>query len=342
MSKHANPAVIGGFVLGAVVLVIVAILVFTTGALFRDRIEMITYFPGSVQGLNVGAQVQFQGVPIGQVTGIGLDYLPERDSFRIPVRYDIWPRSVTVLGGVSRMNARQVLQRMVDEKGLRARLESVSFVTGQYLIALSLNPDLPSRGYEVRPGEPIRVPALPAIRDRVEEILTNLQLGDLVSAATDTLQAIHDLVGSGALGGAVQELNAGLVEAKNLLSAINTRLEPIAAQAEQTLADYGSLAGSMEQALESLADRLEAAAGDVSGLAKQLQAQVDPVAQAAVGALQDTRGAMRAVETLTREASDTRRELDRLLAEANRTARSVRALADYLERHPEALLQGKR
>ena len=52
---------------------------------------MVTYFPGSVQGLAVGAQVQFQGVEIGQVTGIRVNYVPGENGFRIPVAYDIWP-----------------------------------------------------------------------------------------------------------------------------------------------------------------------------------------------------------------------------------------------------------
>ena len=342
MSKQANPVVIGGFVLGALVLGVVAILVFTSGALLRERIEMITYFPGSVQGLNVGAQVQFQGVPIGQVTGIGLDYLPERDSFRIPVRYDIWPQSVHVLGGTDELDARKVLQRMVDEKGLRARLESVSFVTGQYLITLSLNPGLPGRDYDIRPGEPIRVPALPAIRDRVEEMLTNLNLDDLVTAATETLQAIHDIVGSGELASAVQGLNAGLSAARDVLSAIEERLQPIATRAEETLASYGNLAESVKQELEPLASRLETAAADVASLARTLESEVDPVSTAAVDALDEARVAMSSVTRLTGEFSESRRELDRLLQEATRTAGSIRSLADYLERHPEALLRGKR
>jgi paraquat-inducible protein B len=51
---------------------------------------------------------------------------------------------------------------------------------------------------------------------------------------------------------------------------------------------------------------------------------------------------MRSIEQLTGEGSSTRYELEQLLAAATSAARSVRSLADYLERHPEALLQGKR
>jgi len=36
------------------------------------------------------------------------------------------------------------------------------------------------------------------------------------------------------------------------------------------------------------------------------------------------------------------RELDNTLQEMSRAARSVRVLADYLERHPEALIRGKK
>ena len=39
--------------------------------------------------------------------------------------------------------------------------------------------------------------------------------------------------------------------------------------------------------------------------------------------------------------SDFQRSSKRVLDEANEAARSIRLLADYLERHPEALLQGK-
>jgi paraquat-inducible protein B len=36
-----------------------------------------------------------------------------------------------------------------------------------------------------------------------------------------------------------------------------------------------------------------------------------------------------------------RQELDTVLRELSRTARSLRVLADYLDRHPEALIRGK-
>jgi paraquat-inducible protein B len=36
------------------------------------------------------------------------------------------------------------------------------------------------------------------------------------------------------------------------------------------------------------------------------------------------------------------RELDNTLQEVSRAARSIRVLADYLERHPEALIRGKK
>ena len=228
MSKQANPTVIGGFVLGALVLVIIGILVFGSGAWLRERIQMVTYFPGSVQGLTVGAQVLFQGVPIGQVTDIGLDFLPERDSFRIPVHYEIYPKQVHVLSREGETDAREVLARLVDEKGLRARLESVSFVTGQYLVALSLNPNLPPRPFAPVEEGPIRVPAMPATRDRIEQMLTNLDLDKLVDTVTNTLAAIEQIVESGDVTSVIQNLDATLREAKGLLATLDDNLAPVA------------------------------------------------------------------------------------------------------------------
>ena len=46
MSKKANPAIIGAFVIGAILLSIVALLAFAGGKLFRDTSTLVTYFEG--------------------------------------------------------------------------------------------------------------------------------------------------------------------------------------------------------------------------------------------------------------------------------------------------------
>ena len=70
MSKRANPKIIGGFVIGAIVLIIAGVIVFSSGQLFIKKPKVIMYFKGSVKGLNVGAPVDFKGVQVGKVTEI--------------------------------------------------------------------------------------------------------------------------------------------------------------------------------------------------------------------------------------------------------------------------------
>jgi paraquat-inducible protein B len=55
MSKQANPTIIGVFVLGAVLIAILGITVFTSGKWFSEKSEFVIYFNESVNGLNVGA-----------------------------------------------------------------------------------------------------------------------------------------------------------------------------------------------------------------------------------------------------------------------------------------------
>ena len=70
MSKPANKTMIGLFVVGAIVLVVVAIGVLGSGKLFKESIPYVMVFEGSVKGLSVGSPVVFRGVKIGAVTSI--------------------------------------------------------------------------------------------------------------------------------------------------------------------------------------------------------------------------------------------------------------------------------
>ena len=63
MSNKANPVLIGGFIMGALVLLVVGVLLFARGT-FSHAQKNIIYFEGSVNGLNIGAPVKLKGVAV--------------------------------------------------------------------------------------------------------------------------------------------------------------------------------------------------------------------------------------------------------------------------------------
>lgn len=92
---------------------------------------------------------------------------------------------------------------------------------------------------------------------------------------------------------------------------------------------------------------LEELTAEVNSTLKSLQA----TSKAANGMLASTRETMKSADKTMQSAdhllrsfepgSTTRHEIDKLLLELNQSANSVKQLADYLERHPDALLRGK-
>ena len=74
MSKQANSKLIGAFVIGAIALFLAGLMVLGGGQLFTKRETYVIYFPGSVNGLKVGAAVNFRGVTIGEVTDVRAVY----------------------------------------------------------------------------------------------------------------------------------------------------------------------------------------------------------------------------------------------------------------------------
>ena len=60
-SKNTSFA-IGAFIVGAMVLIFIALIFFSGGRLFSKKEKVIMYFEGSVQGLQIGAPVKLKGV----------------------------------------------------------------------------------------------------------------------------------------------------------------------------------------------------------------------------------------------------------------------------------------
>jgi paraquat-inducible protein B len=68
MSIRASPTAIGLFLIGAIVLVVIGVATLASTAWFQQRSTFISFFQESVNGLEPGAPVKFQGAPVGRVT----------------------------------------------------------------------------------------------------------------------------------------------------------------------------------------------------------------------------------------------------------------------------------
>ena len=125
---------------------------------------------------------------------------------------------------------------------------------------------------------------------------------------------------------------------------------------DNILAAAGNIAAKLDRLpLDEIGANLNAtlrsasgALGSVEGLAKRADAGLSPVLQrlpAIIASLQDAVAkagrTFGALETGYGKDSQFSRELDRAMAQVGDTARSIRLLADYLNRHPEALVRGR-
>src|SRR5215471_20176443 len=182
MNKKVSTTVIGAFVLGAVALVIGALIMFGSGLYFRKTYEFVLYFDSSVNGLRVGAPVKFRGVEIGVVKNILLQLEKDMKVQRIPVIIQIDLEKLRSRGGTETLlNDPQALKEAIDN-GLRGQLQLESFVTGLLFIGLDMFPDSPAtfvqepdKGVHKYPEIPTQPTTLEAAQGKVVEILAKLE-----------------------------------------------------------------------------------------------------------------------------------------------------------------------
>ena len=129
---------------------------------------------------------------------------------------------------------------------------------------------------------------------------------------------------------------------------VNEKVDPLFAQVDQTLLDAQKLLGSVEDRVDPLASSFKRTSDDAGNLLRNVNKRVGPV-QADLknttaslrSALKSAKTALDDIDDMIEEESDLRYYVDVFLREMTQSARSVRALADYLERNPDALLRGK-
>jgi paraquat-inducible protein B len=129
------------------------------------------------------------------------------------------------------------------------------------------------------------------------------------------------------------ELQALSASVNNVLTQLSSMpLGELVQDLRTTIQSINQLASS-PAAGETL-DALKLSAIDLQTLMRSLDQQLGPL-------MRQAQGTLASAEAIVGPESQTRYDLDSLLKELAGAARSIRVFADYLERHPEALLRGK-
>ena len=338
MSKKGNPAIIGAFVVGAIGLLVAGVMFFGSGKFFKKTTNFVVFFEGSVKGLSVGSPVRLKGVQIGEVKDIKVAFNLKDLSFYTPVYIEVdKERIAEVSDGEIRERVpvtgeqgkpAEGIRHLVDA-GLRAKMEMQSFVTGQLAVALDMYPDS-SLNYVGLDKRYMEIPTLPTDLQKLAKTLEEIPFEEMVQDVRQTLSGISNLVNSQKLNDAIDSLYVAL------------------GSLDEVVKDFGKLTRNLDSRVGPVAASIEDAMRDAQKLVQNVDGRIGPLASelrgatdAAQSALKQAEQALAVIQDMAGRSSPVYATIDETLREVARAARSLRVLADYLERNPDALLFGK-
>ena len=171
--------------------------------------RFVLYFNESLRGLSVGAPVTLFGLPVGRVAEVGLGYDATTHDLRPRVLVTFNPERLTSrVSDKDRSSAKKdlveaseaarvpILRHLVEDRGLRARLQTGSLLTGEMYVAFEYVPNAPKTKVDWT-RDPLELPVdsggLASIEAKLDSILTKIDKMPLESIGVGTKNAIASL-----------------------------------------------------------------------------------------------------------------------------------------------------
>ena len=271
-----------------------------------DGVPFLIRFRGPVRGLVRGAPVEIQGVRIGEVVSVDVRYAVDSNSFVAPVRIVLQP-SLFPVAGVRPRTATEVYDAadMLVRRGLRAQVSDTQLLGGDAIVTLDIQHSATIPATLDRSGE---VPELPVASTQRERIAQQLQ------------PLIDKLA--------------------------NAPIERMFAELQESMAALKQLVTGPE--LRGALDELRGASADLRGMVDRLGARSD----ALIGRVNETVHSTnrlidqtgRTLATIDQQVGDRSpllADIRSLVRQIDGAARSMRLMAEYLERNPSSLITGK-
>lgn len=265
------------------------------------HIPCVTYVQSPIKDLAAGSPVQIFGIDIGIVTDVKLVMDSQSGTAKVRVAFDIQPD--LVFGPGSSGDAEQIIRQLV-QKGMRVKMASSNLIMGAEVLSLEFMPKTQAAEVTLEDGAMV----LPGQGGDMDS------LGDTLSDIAVKLDKIP-------------------------FDEIGQHLDHLINSADQTIGGP-----EMQRAVHSLAVTL----ANAQHLSREARQNLTPalqklpeISRQLQDAVTQANAFLSSVNGSYGQNSDFQRNSRRALDEASEAARSIRLLADYLEHHPEALIQGK-
>jgi paraquat-inducible protein B len=252
----------------------------------------------------------------------------------------------------------EFMRDMVN-RGLRAQLAPQSFITGLLFVKLEFFPESQGtlRGTEAL-GSDLDLTEIPTVPSNMEELartFENLPLQQIAQNLQDMTSGIDRLVNSPHIGAILASVEGAAANLDQTMINLNTQLSSLVADLKVAIRNTDRLVRNLNLQVEPLADGFikttDAATGAFNQAEETLSLEQGPGAELIAGIqqalasatqlLERTDTTLQSIDTLVEEDSEVIYNVNTALEEISMAARSIRVVAEYLERHPESLLRGK-
>jgi paraquat-inducible protein B len=209
-------------------------------------------FDQSVRGLAVGAAIDFNGVTLGQVDAIKIDFDADQKRFFAMIDATIYPdrlgavaKTIREYSGPDPQHPSGRMMAGLIERGMRAQLRTGNLLTGQLYIALDVFPNAPPVTFQM--SMPANIPTVPNNLEQLQQ--------QLVSIANKLEKIPFDKIGA--------DLRTALSSAARLMTRLDKQVAPEAqvllkeaskslSEVSDMLSSSSGLAANTERAMQEL------------------------------------------------------------------------------------------
>jgi phospholipid/cholesterol/gamma-HCH transport system substrate-binding protein len=307
METRANYVIVGIFVLSAIILAFIAVLYLSHIRFGQTTERYYIFFKGSVQGLNKGSQVQYNGIPIGRVIDVRVD---PANLGQIQVEIEVDTTTVPI-----KSDARAYL-----DTNLLNDIATIQIRGGTQEAPL-LAPRPGHKYAEIPPGRT----ALEEVQARLPELVADLK------RAADGVNALLDRPNREAVTATLHNLET----VSGNLVAPSRKLDEIADNANKSVVQLNALLQNTDHGLNGrggLKDQASQTLGDYDKLARSLNANSRQIQEI----LAENRSGIRDFTQRTLPA------IDGFVGNAQRFLYQINRFTTEIEQDPTRLLFGDR